>query len=295
MTLTESLLNYLPKVLAEAGYPTRLFKKATTISGGDINEAFRLTSEDESFFIKINKEDPYPDFFEKEARGLELLGAKSGFRVPKVITHGRHEGQIFLILEFISTYSKTPKPENWSEKFAAQLAAMHRVTADNFGLDHDNFIGRLPQSNRQHGKWVDFFIHERLEPQLKKAEKLFSAADRKNFERLFGRLDQLIPEEPPALVHGDLWGGNYMIDREEEPVLVDPATYFGHREMDIAMMQLFGGFDMEIFHLYQQEFPLEGDWQSREDLHNLYPLLVHANIFGGHYPGEVRMNLKKYL
>ncbi len=293
MTLTENLLNYLPEQLTEAGYPIRMFKRAQTISGGDINEAFHLSSEKHDFFIKINRLHPYPDFFEKEARGLKLLHDSGSFRIPKVIIHGSHDGQVFLVLEMISSIKQ--KPDDWDSKFAEALVKLHRNRNRTFGLDHDNYIGSLPQANKPHHSWPEFFITQRLEPQLQMGERMFDASDRRAFQKLFSRLEALIPEEEPSLLHGDLWSGNYLVDSNENPVVIDPAVYYGHREMDIAMMYLFGGFDMEIFHQYQQAYPMEENWQERIELHNLYPLLVHANLFGGHYPAEVRRNVKRYL
>lgn len=176
------------------------------------------------------------------------------------------------------------------------LAKLHRNSAENFGLDQDNYIGSLPQSNAHAVNWAEFFAAQRIEPQLRMAAdgNFFSSAERKNFDRLLSRIDDIVPQEKPALIHGDLWSGNYLYDAEGKPVLIDPAVYYGHREMDIAMMHLFGGFAPEVFRSYNERFPLESGWKDRVDFHNLYPLLVHVNLFGGGYAGQVKSILRKF-
>src|SRR5262249_45423491 len=148
---------------------------------------------------------------------------------------------------------------SFDEELGRALAALHRAAPPTFGLDHDNFIGSLPQSNRSHVRWADFFQGERLEPQMRRASEPGRAtpAMGRGFERLFARLHELVgPEEPPARLHGDLWGGNLHVDEQGAPCLIDPAAYGGHREMDLAMMRLFGGFGERVFSAYSEAFPL---------------------------------------
>jgi fructosamine-3-kinase len=173
---------------------------------------------------------------------------------------------------------------------------MHRHTADSFGLDHDNYIGSLPQYNQKRENWPAFFAEMRLEPQMKMArdEGRMDASDQRSFEKLYERLDRIFPEEPPALVHGDLWSGNYMVGPEGEPYILDPAVYYGHREMDLGMSTLFGTFGDAFYRSYDAEYPLEKGWEERSDLANLYPLMVHVNLFGGGFASEVRTILRRF-
>jgi fructosamine-3-kinase len=174
---------------------------------------------------------------------------------------------------------------------------MHRQTNDKFGLDHDNYIGSLNQSNKFHSTWAEFFIEERLMPQLKIAfdNKIIQRSFTRLADQLFPRLHNLCPVERPALLHGDLWSGNFMPTQDGSPCIYDPAVYYGHREMDIAMTKLFGGFDDNFYDAYNENFPLEKEWLKRVDLCNLYPLLVHVNLFGGSYIRQAETTLKQYV
>ena len=164
------------------------------------------------------------------------------------------------------------------------------MSAVSFGLDHDNYIGSLAQSNKKHADWISFFMEERIRPQLKLAmdKKLIDEGTVKQFDKLFDHFDRLIPKEKPALLHGDLWNGNFLVSDSSRAALIDPAVYFGHREMDLAMTTLFGGFDSEFYRAYDEVFPLEKGFEKRVDIHNLYPLLVHVNLFGGGYVRQVK-------
>ena len=170
---------------------------------------------------------------------------------------------------------------------------MHKQTDEKFGLDFDNYIGTLPQNNTQDKNWVDFFIRNRLLAQLDVGN--YSLSVRQDFEKLFKKLPDLFPNEKPAILHGDLWSGNFLVKDRETPVLIDPAIYFGNREMDIAMCKLFGGFHADFYASYNEEFPLESDWEERINLCNLYPLLVHVNLFGGGYLNQVKNILSYYV
>lgn len=262
------------------------------VPGGSINNTYRLSADNSNFFIKVNDHSHFPDMFEMERAGLESLRRSNSFRMPKVFSVSHYNDRAILLMEFIEEGESSGG--FWPE-FADRLARLHRNSNEQFGYPYDNYIGSLRQSNQQDASWPKFFIEQRLEPQIRLAEKLLTAADRQLFNRLFNRLEELIPVEPPALVHGDLWGGNYLADQKGAPVLIDPAVYYGHREMDLAMMQLFGGFSEEVFQYYQQFYPLQAGWRERLDLHNLYPLMVHANLFGASYLQSVRSNLKRFL
>ena len=203
-------------------------------------------------------------------------------------------GAPYLALELLVSRGRRP---SFDEELGQGLAALHRFGAPRFGLDHDNFIGSLPQSNRPAARWVDFFRAERLEPQLARAVSS-GRADRdlrRGFERLFFRLPELVPpEEPPSRLHGDLWAGNLHVDDAGAPCLIDPAAYAGHREMDLGMMRLFGGYSERTFAAYAEAFPLAPGAEERVPLHQLYPLMVHVNLFGGGYGASVERILTRY-
>ena len=269
------------------------FRNSRPVSGGCINRCYQLETSSGNYFLKYNDATLYPEMFASEAKGLKLLAAADAIDVPAVISCGEEGSFSFLILEWIESGRRE---KNFWADFGMRLAQMHRCTAEKSGLDHDNYIGSLPQSNRESNNWIDFFIHERLEPQLKLARDsgLIASPDEKSFEKLISKLPQLIPVEKPALLHGDLWNGNFLVNPKGKASLIDPAVYYGHREMDLAMTKLFGGFDSEFYSAYNEVFPLEKGFESRTDIHNLYPLLVHVNLFGGGYVEQVKEILNRF-
>lgn len=266
-----------------------------SISGGSINRAALVDISGRGpCFLKWNRTAD-PDMFHKEVHGLELLGrAGSGLRSPEVILQDTTEEQIgFLMLEFIE---EGHPQEKSAQKFGECLARLHSVRNNRFGLDEPNYIGRLPQSNRWHDNWTDFFIEERIRPQLQMALKSgkFNAHISEVFENLFARLPEIFPDEQPALLHGDLWGGNYFYDTKGDAVIFDPAVYYGHREIEIAFTRLFGGFSSEFYESYQGNLPMESGFEERKDIYNLYPLLIHTNLFGGSYARQVKEIVRRY-
>ncbi|MGC8864108.1 MAG: fructosamine kinase family protein [Bacteroidales bacterium] len=254
--------------------------------GGDINKALRLDTSAGCFFIKFNNAQRYPGMFKLEADGLNLMRKTQTVFVPEVIGYGDDGQDAFLLLEFLESGHRSNQA---MEEAGRLLALMHRHSSPRFGLEHDNYIGSLPQKNTPYERWTDFFVACRIEPMLRKARDK-GLADQKmqrGFEHLFSRLDELIPAEPPALVHGDLWGGNYLAASNSRVYLIDPAVYYGNREMDLAMTRLFGGFPDAFYEGYASEYPLQAGWVQRTEIHNLYPLLVHVNLFGGGYVSSV--------
>jgi fructosamine-3-kinase len=280
------------KLLSALGSAPR---SARRLSGGDINDAFEVHLADgRTIFVKTNAR-AAPEMFPAEARGLAWLAEARALRVPEVLAvSSERDGARFLALELVRSGSPA---RGHDEALGRGLAALHRSGAPWFGLDHDNFIGSLPQTNRPHATWDAFYERERLAPQLERAvaNGRASAGMRRGFERLFTRLPELVgPSEPPARLHGDLWGGNLHTDEAGAPCLIDPAVYGGHREMDLAMMRLFGGFGERVFSAYAEAYPLAPDAGERVSLYQLYPLMVHVNLFGGGYAASVERVLAKY-
>ena len=258
------------------------------VGGGDINQARLIRSGSEQFFLKYNDLAQAAAMFAAEAKGLSLLGSNGVIAVPAVCSQGQTpDGWAFLLLEYVPS---GPRDRSFWEDFGRALATLHRQTAENFGLDHGNFIGSLPQSNREWPNWSGFYREERLQPQLQRALEagLLEKADLRRFERFYRQLDELCPQEAPALIHGDLWSGNFLSGADRRPWLIDPAAGFAHREMDLAMSRLFGGFDWPFYRAYQEAFPTEPGLEERLPYYQLYYLLVHLNLFGKGYLGSVR-------
>lgn len=269
---------------------------AVPLAGGDINQARELVLADgRRVFLKFSPRAPL-EMFAAEARGLDFLREARALRVPEVLAHSAvHEQPSFLLLEAI----RSGRPaRNHDEALGRGLAALHRASPRSFGFEQPNFIGRLPQSNRAHASWAEFYRAERLEPQLRAASDAghLSSSLLNQSERLLSTLPELVgPSEPPARLHGDLWSGNSLIDESGAPCLIDPAVYGGHREMDLAMMRLFGGFGERVFAAYDEAYPLAPGHRERVALCQLYPLLVHVNLFGGSYVGSVQHALGEYV
>jgi protein-ribulosamine 3-kinase len=283
--IRQSLENFLQKKIESFSWHS--------VGGGCINECFEWKTSAGIFFVKVNDAKKYPNMFESEAKGLQLLHEKMPGFVPNVIGLGQNENDSWLILEWIE---RGKAAHHFSSHFARTLSGLHRSSNEKFGLDYNNYIGSLPQDNQFHDDWISFFAEKRIEPMLKRAvdQNEIDKSQVNRFSRLYEKLEKIIPKENAALLHGDLWSGNLMVNKNGEPVVVDPAVYYGHREMDLSMMKLFGGFDKRIFEEYEEIFPLEKNFDERCDLHNLYPLLVHTILFGGHYSVEVLRIVKKF-
>ena len=259
------------------------------VSGGDINQAHQAHLDDgRTVFVKSNDQAP-AGMFAAEARGLAWLADAKALRVPAVLA----QGPDFLVLEHIA---RGPRAADHDEALGRGLAALHRAGASSFGLDHDNFIGRLPQANRPLPSWAEFYRARRLEPQLRLAVDSGRATPtlRNGFSRLFARMEDAVgPSEPPARLHGDLWGGNAIVDETGQPCLIDPAVYGGHREVDLAMMRLFGGFSARVFAAYDEAHPLAPESDARIPLYQLYFLMVHVNLFDGSYVASAENALEQ--
>ncbi|NPA27399.1 MAG: fructosamine kinase family protein [Chloroflexi bacterium] len=260
------------------------------VAGGDINEAYRLvTTQGPSFFLKRNLHAP-EDMFAREAEGLQALrAAPGGPTVPEPYLWGPD----FLLMEDLRP---APRRSDYWPRFGRQLAHMHQKTGPAFGFPHDNYIGLTPQPNPWTQDGYTFFAQHRLlyQAQLAHRRGLLPTEDVRAVERLAARLPEWIPEQPPSLLHGDLWSGNALTDAQGNPAIVDPAAYYGWAEADLAMTALFGAFPEIFYQAYQEVRPLEPGWRERFPLYNLYHLLNHLNLFGLGYRESVRHILRRF-
>jgi len=267
---------------------------AEPIGGVSINRTYRIViDKNKYFFCKLNSSSRFPLLFQKEKAGLQLLAEKNIIRTPAIIDCAETGGQQILLLELIGQGLKTKK---FWQIFGEQMAKLHQVTNNDFGLHEDNYMGALLQQNTLSIKWVDFFIHQRLEPQIKMASDnhFLTPGHISQFRELYKYLPSIFPEEPPSLLHGDLWSGNYLCDEKNNPVLIDPAVYFGNRNIDLAMTTLFGGFDEVFYEAYHHHFPFPQKHREIWDICNLYPLLVHLNLFGKGYLHDILQTIQGY-
>lgn len=267
-------------------------KAAVPIGGGSISHAYRLQTSTGTFFLKKNDIPAAAAMFAAEEQGLNVLRQHTPLTIPAVV--GRHDGDTpWLLLAYIDS---APQQNDYWQQLAEGLATLHRHTATRYGLESDNFIGSLPQQNHPVERWDDFFSQYRIAPMLRMARNA-GLVDRQfvqRFEAALPAITGLMPDEPPALLHGDLWSGNLMTDSQGAPCLIDPAVYYGHREMELAFTRLFGGFSGTFYQAYQECYPLEPGFNDRADLYNLYPLLVHLNLFGRSYLGQIEVILERF-
>jgi fructosamine-3-kinase len=262
--------------------------------GGCINSGGKLKTTAGTFFVKWNSAKKFPYMFESEAKGLKMLRKEKAIAIPDVVAVGQDDDSQFILLEFID---QAPQSKSYWIDLGCRLATIHKATDAHFGLDHDNYMGSLAQFNRVNDSWIDFFINQRLRVQLKLAMDSGLAESQmiKSFESLYMKLKSLLPQEKPALVHGDLWSGNIITTHKGEPCLIDPAVHYGCREIDLAMTKLFGSFPTEFYDAYNNTFPLIPGYEGRFDLYNLYPLLVHLNLFGTQYMSPIVATLSRFV
>ena len=257
----------------------------SAMGGGCINEAFHLEGRSRSLFVKLNSANRLA-MFTAEAAGLEAIRASKSLRAPRPIAWGTAGQCSWLALEFIPF---TASAHRGGALLGEQLAAMHRNSAQAFGWERDNTIGANPQPNPWTADWTDFFRDQRLGYQLRLARE--NGLPEGSLERL-QRLLEAVPvllegHRPiPSLLHGDLWGGNWGVAGDGSPVIFDPAVYYGDREADLAMTELFGGFDNGFYRAYRHAWPPEPGYQTRKGLYNLYHILNHFNLFGAGYANQ---------
>lgn len=251
--------------------------------GGCINSAYRVADGGRSYFVKLNSDDKL-DMFEAEHEGLHELAEAGAIRVPQPLATGIAEGQAFIVMEALALGGSGSQAQ-----LGRELAALHRHSCERFGWFRDNTIGSTPQSNLPDDRWLRFWREQRLGPQLEMAAvRGASRALLQQGERLLERFPQLFDGYTPAssLLHGDLWSGNYAFTIDGEPVLFDPAVYYGDREADLAMTELFGGFRDEFYAAYEEAWPLDPGYKVRKNFYNLYHIINHFNMFGGGYGSQ---------
>lgn len=270
-------------------------ENVSAISGGDISKAYLLESETEKFFCKVNNQKIALTMFALERKGLQAILKTNTITAPRPFHVEHYEDGAFILMEYVE--SKRPDIEDMSV-FGHQLAQLHlssnRAT---FGWGESNFIGSLDQSNQSHQDWTSFYVQERLLPQLKLAfdKGLLNNADVPSEETMVAVCNNMFPKVKPSLLHGDLWNGNFLISKDGKPFLIDPAVYYGHHEIDIAMTKLFGGFGDSFYNSYREIIPPVPCEEERKDLYQLYYLLVHLNIFGPSYAPSVKRILSTYF
>ncbi len=274
------------------GYTPQI-KKYQFVGGGCINNTIRLDTEEAIFFLKWN-EFVEEDMFYAESRGLELMRNSNTVHVPRPIHNGELHGKKYLLMEFLET---SYHQKDYWEKLGRSLAQMHQHTSQMHGLDFNNYIGKLPQRNIDRtDRWIDFFIDHRLEVQLGLAiyNHLVSTTFVENFRSLYSVLPDILHDDEPALLHGDLWNGNVMGGPDGYAWLIDPAVYYGSREADLAMTRMFGGFDQQFYNAYHEIWPKDGKEEERYEIYNLYNIMVHVNLFGKSYLNAALRTIKRF-
>lgn len=260
------------------------------IGGGYISQAVRVQLKNgPDLFVKWHTQ-PAPQMFPVEAQGLRLLASAQAVRVPTVHLVAEN----FLVLAWLGQGASTAAI---AATLGEQLAQQHRFTGPHYGLDHHNYCGATPQPNTPSQSWPAFFGEQRLHYQAKLAQKngLWPARRGLAMEKLLKHLPNLLPAEPPkSLLHGDLWGGNWLVTSTGQPALIDPAVSYGHREADLAFTEVFGGFPAAFYQAYRSAWPLMAGYEERKHIYNLYHLLNHLNLFGESYGGQVDAMLNKF-
>jgi protein-ribulosamine 3-kinase len=263
-----------------------------SVSGGDINQSYRIDDGQRRFFVKLNDADRL-NMFEAEAAGLAEIAATHSLRVPRPICVGVAEAQAFVVLEYLELHRHGD-----AAMLGRQLAALHQATQPQFGWQRDNTLGSTPQPNAWRASWVDFLREQRLGHQLRLAvANGYGALLHDAGEKLLSRLDAFFSgyTPQPSLLHGDLWGGNHAYLADGSPLVFDPATYYGDRECDLAMSELFGGFAPAFHAAYREAWPLDPGYAQRRTLYNLYHILNHANLFGGGYAAQAQAMIARLL
>lgn len=290
--ITSPLWTAITAQISQFTQQTFIPKNIVSVGGGCINQAYSIHDEKQQFFIKLNKIE-YLAMFEAEAAGLQEILDSSSLRVPRPFCSGKGCGHSWLVLEFIDLRSQGD-----AAALGVRLANMHQYTSKNFGWSQDNTIGLTRQKNTINNDWITFWRQQRLGYQLQLARKNgYTDSLQSLGEQLLSKFHHFFAEYTPlpSLLHGDLWGGNYAFDSNGCPVIFDPAVYYGDREADLAMTELFGGFSSRFYAAYHATWPTEAEYTTRKQLYNLYHILNHLNLFGPQYLNQAKTMLKKLL
>lgn len=265
------------------------------VSGGSINEAFYVETKDQQYFVKLNRGKDR-SFFEFEATGLKLIEETNTIYVPKVFSVQVDEETSIPMLWMEWVEGK--KDGNTDVLLGERLAKLHLTEATHFGFHQDGYIGHLPQKNKWRENWIECVREDRLGGQLEIGRQKGTIQGKREelLLRLLERLDEWIPKQPkPSLLHGDLWGGNWMTGKGGNPYLIDPAVFYGCHEFELAFTELFGGFSRTFYETYNEIYPLSLEYEERKEIYQLYYLLIHLNMFGESYGMSVDRILKKYI
>jgi fructosamine-3-kinase len=272
---------------------SRKIKNITPLGGGCIASVLKIITDDNQIFVAKEYSAGKGNIIRNEANGLIELAKAEAIRIPKVI----YFDEKTLITEYIGSGRKSI---TFFEYFGRKFARMHRYTSDEYGFIENNFIGDNPQKNLpKSADWCEFYFNNRLLYQIELTQKNGYLSDelKQNFSQLENKIDKILSDngEKPSLLHGDLWGGNYLVDENGDPCLIDPAVYYGNREADLAMTKLFGGFSPEFYSAYNEEYPLPPGYNYRENIYKLYHILNHLNLFGTGYYHQSLSLIKSYL
>ena len=284
----------IERSIREASGAPFVIESRAGIGGGCINESYVIRGQGRALFVKVNRADK-ASMFAAEAAGLEEIARTRAVRVPKPVCAGANRAASWIVLEHLELRSADDKAMH---ALGCNLARMHRVTRDRHGWDRDNTIGSTPQVNTPADDWIAFWRERRLGFQL------WLAASKGHGDRLIENGERLMERLPaffvgyrpgPSLLHGDLWSGNAAMETGGEPVIFDPAVYYGDREVDLAMTELFGGFPQSFYAAYRAEYPLDAGYGTRKHLYNLYHVLNHLNLFGGRYGAQAERMISQLL
>lgn len=264
------------------------------VTGGSISSAYLLETSNKNFFLKINKAPEALEMFLAEQKGLNTIEQTGTISIPHVHLVDSHNEKAFILMDYVE--NKRPDPADYS-RLGTELAGLHLIVQRDFGFGSDNFIGNLPQSNHIHSDWIEFYWEERISPQLQLALKagLLSEKETPTKQQSIEIFNRFLKNVTPSLLHGDLWGGNYLISTDGTPYLIDPAVYIGHSMVDISMSKLFGRFGTEFYDAYHDIIPKPEYYDEQIELYQLYFLLAHLNMFGRGYYSSASNILKRYF
>jgi fructosamine-3-kinase len=294
VSASQSLFQDLENAITTALGRPFILRNSKPVGGGCINSAYRLEGDNQSYFVKLNRADLLP-MFAAEAEGLREIVETNTVRAPRPLSCGTSGGQAWLVMEHLVL---RPGRGDCDRLLGQRLAALHKIEQPYFGWHCNNTIGSTPQPNEQETDWVSFWAGQRLGFQLQLAKSNgYGGRLQRQGEKLLERLPVFFSDyQPrPSLLHGDLWGGNYSADDTGQPVIYDPACYYGDREADMAMTELFGGFGRDFYAAYRDAWPLDVGYPSRKILYNLYHIINHLNLFGGGYLSQAEDMIAQLL